>query len=659
MGLMDDPGNLKGKRWFLEETDSGLTNELWSLIRRLRQRQSWRQQSDELSLRLYADMRIVGYRSIHGSYDVADIMDSRMGSNIIRNIVRTIHAKTIRHNPRPVVVTEGAKWELKHKAGLLDTWINGKLFDLKANTDLFPMAILHALILGTGVIRSYGDPEKGAMLEVSPTFEIVVDDSEARYGHPRNIYMMRVYDKNVLKDLYPDSADLIDKAGSAVTQREWASFLGRWDSDRDQDLVIVCEAFHLPSSKAAGDGRHVITVDNGTLFDEEWKRDHFPLAFIRGERRPIGFWGIGVPEDLAGAQLELNRTILARQEMIRLLSVPFWLVERGSKVVKSHISNLIGRIVEYSGTKPELVTPNAVPGELWQHGDTLKKDMFESRGVSQLTAQALKPAGLNSGRAIRTYTDLESELLVDIIRSYEQLVLDCSKLLIEEQTDLGKKYADQAVTIIGDGKIERITWAKAQMPEDTYALKIMPASSLSASVSGRIEDIFDLKDLGAVTDPEEIRDLLDLPDLKRHKKRTMAHRELLERIIEKEILVDGTWHMPEPTWDLNLAIKLGLQALAETSMYEDAPEDNVEMLREWLEICRKLIQTANPPAPPPLPGPPEPGPGAGPEGLPMSPLPGMPPQLPPGMAPPPGPLGAPPPQLPGPPPGPPGPVGPQ
>ncbi|MDE2104347.1 MAG: hypothetical protein KGL39_44325, partial [Patescibacteria group bacterium] len=622
MSIMDDPGALKGRRWWKEETESGMTNELWSLIRRLRQRQSWRQQSDELALRLYADMRIVGYRSIHGSYDVADVMDSRMGENIIRNIVRTIHAKTIRHRPRPVVVTEGAKWELKHKAELLDTWINGKLFELKADTELFPLAILHALILGTGVIRVYGDAERGAMLEVVPTYEVIVDDSEARYGHPRNIYLMRVYDRNVLKEMFPDKVELLDKCGTAVTQREWMQMLGRWDSDRDMDLVVVCEAFHLPSSKDAGDGRHLISVDSGPLLDEEWKRDHFPLAFIRGERRPIGFWGIGVPEDLAGAQLELNRTILARQEMIRLLSVPFWLVERGSKVVKSHISNLIGRIVEYSGTKPELVTPNAVPGELWQHADVLKKSMFESRGVSQLTAQALKPAGLNSGRAIRTYTDLESELLVDIIRSYEQLVLDCSKLLIEEQTELGKAYADQAVTIIGDGKLERITWGEAQMPEETYALKIMPASSLSATVSGRIEDIFDLKDLGAITDPEEIRDLLDLPDLKRHKKRTMAHRELLEMIIEKKILHEGVWVMPEPTWDLTLALKLGLQALAETELYEDAPEENLEMLREWLEICRKLLQMANPPPPPPVPGPPMPGPGASPEGLPQAPIPG-------------------------------------
>src|SRR5678810_661613 len=132
------------RRWWLTkpgEEDELLANELWSIIRGLRERQSWRMQSDELSLRLYSDMKMVGYRSIHGNYDVADVMDARMGENIIRNIVRTLHSKAIRHRPKPVVLTDGASWKLKHRAELLDTWINGKLSEIKADTEIFPLAI--------------------------------------------------------------------------------------------------------------------------------------------------------------------------------------------------------------------------------------------------------------------------------------------------------------------------------------------------------------------------------------------------------------------------------------------------------------------------------------------------------------------------------------
>lgn len=631
MDRMSDRGD-PSKRWWLEDAETALPAELWSVVQRLKTRQSHRMQSDELSLNLYADMKMVGYRPTSGNFDVTNVVEARMGENIIRNIVRTLHSKAIRHRPKPVVLTEGASWNLKHQAELLDTWINGKLFEMKADTEIFPQAILFSLVLGTGVIRSYGDPKLGAQLEVIPTYEVLVDDSEARYCQPRSIYLTRVVDRQVLIEAYPDKAELLLKAGSANTQREWIDALGRWDSERAADLIVTVEAFHLPSGPGAKDGRHVISTDNCAVLDEPWTRNHFPLAFIRGERRPLGFWGIGVAEDLAGAQLEYNRTIRARQEMIRLLAVPYWLIERGSKVVKSHISNLIGRVVEYTGTKPELVTPSSVPQEIWTHSEQIKKGMFESRGVSQLSAQAIKPAGLNSGRAIRTYTDLESELLIDLIRGYEQLVLDCVNLMIEEQEELGKKHSDMAVTSIGRGGINKIRWSEARMKPNDFRIKIVPASSLSTTVSGRIEDIFDLKDLGVIQDPEEIRDLLDMPDLKRQKNRSMAHRELLEKVIEQRILTEGVWVQPESFWDLKLAIKMGLQMLNESQFYEDIKQENLDLLMEWIDTCRQvLLQGETPVVPPAQP------PGALPvapsaEGLPGVPLPGG-VTLPPGMPP--------------------------
>jgi len=622
-------------KWWLEEDPA---DSLWSTLKRIRDRQSWRLRSDDLSLRLYADCKYVGYRSNDGTYESEDILQSRQGENVIRAIVRTLHSKVCRHRPRPVILTDGASWTEKHRAELLDIWVNGKLAEIRADWDIFPMAILQALILGTGIVRSYGDPEKGAWLEVIPAYEVFVDDGDARYGTPRSIYFVRVVDRDVLAATFPDAEEIILKADPASAQKEWGDALGRWDDDLDNNRILCVEAIHLPSSKNSDDGDRTMAVQGGVIFREKWKRDHFPCAFIHGERRPMGFWGIGIGEDLAGAQLEHNRTIASRQEMIRLLSVPFWLVERGSKVVKSHISNLIGRIVEYSGNKPELVTPQAVPAELWRHAETVKKGMFEARGVSQLTAQAIKPAGLNSGRALRTYTDLESELLVDLIRSYERLVLDCAHLLIEEQEELGKEYADQAVTVIGRGKIDRISWKDANMPSDSFRIQIVPASSLSATVSGRIEDIFDLRDLGAITDPEEIRDLLDLPDLKRHKRKSMAHRELLEMVIEKKILGEGIWVQPEPFWDLELAMKLGLQNLLEAQLYEDAPSDRLELLAEWTAMCEKMIRdpygtteanTGQLPPPEAVPPALPPGPEAmAPGGALMPPeaLPGMPPQ---------------------------------
>ncbi len=608
------------RRWASAKDPSA---SLWATVKSLRNRQSWRRQSDELSLRLYSDMQYVGYRSQSGAYQLADVLDSRMGDNVIRSIVRTLNSKIARRRSRPYVVTNAGSWRARQAAENLEKWLLGKLRDVKADSELFPLFRLHSLVIGTGFIRSYGDPDRGAMLEVIPPHEVLVDDSEARYGSPRNIYFIRTVDAGVLKTRYPEAEDIINETASGRNANdEWAQGVGAWDQEPTSDVIVTVEAIHLPSGPDAGDGRHVIVTSAGTIYDAPWKRDHFPLAVMRRERRPMGYWGIGVPENLAGAQIEINRTSLARQEIVELLAAPYWLVERGMKVVKSHISNLIGRVMEWtstgSGHKPELVSLPAVPPDIWQHQDSLKKGAFENEGVSQLSAQMLKPMGLNSGKALRAYTELESELLADLMADYESGLLSACELLIEEQTELAElaesttdeklkeRLSEQAVTFVGDGKIEQIKWTDLDLQNDLkhYVIEILPASALASTLSARIEDVYDLRDLGAVSEPEEIQDYLELPDRKRMRRKALSHRHLLEKVIELKIIEKGQEITPEPTWDLNLAIKLGLEAINELQLYEDAPVDRLELLRIFVATCGKMLEAATLPDPTaPVPGP--------------------------------------------------------
>lgn len=601
------------RRWAYATDPSG---PLWSTVRAIRNKQTWRRQADELALRLYSDMRYVGYRSQSGNYQLADILDTRLGNNLVRSICRVLNSKVARRRSRPYVVTNGAQWRQRTTAENLEKWLIGKLHDLKADEELFPLFRLHAMTFGTGCLRSYGDPDKGAMLECIPTNEIVVDDSEARYGTPRNLYFIRVFDAGVLKARFPDKADVINNAIGRNQQldSDWSQGVGAWDHEPTSDLVVIIEAYHLPSSPSADDGRYVVSTHNGVLQDVKWKRDHFPCAWMRRELRPQGFWGIGVPEDIAGAQIEAQRTALARMEMLDLLSTPYWLVERGAKVVKSHISNLVGRVLEWtstgSGLKPELVAPQAVPAELWQHESVVKQTAFESQGVSQLTAQMLKPMGLNSGKALRAYTELESELLSDLMANYENGILQSCHLLIEEQMELAQAAADaedgsdlaerlknQKVTYVGAGEIERIAWTDIDIRNDleNYIIEILPASAMASTLSARIEDVLDLQNLGAMTEPDEVWDYLDMPDRRRMRRKHLSHKHLLQKVIEHRIIDKGESVPPEPTWDLELAITLALKSINELQLYEDAPADRLELLRIFVEMCRKTLEMASQP----------------------------------------------------------------
>lgn len=587
------------REWFTCEDP---TASLWSLAKSLRSKQQWRQNADELALQLYSDMRYVGYRASTAAYQLTDIIDSRVGTNVIRAIVRTLNSKIARRRSRPYVVTNGGSFQQRVTAENLEKWLLGKLRTLRADEDLFPLFRLHAMVFGTGFIRVYSDRVSGVQLEVIPPSEILVDDSEARYGNPPNVYFERTVSKARYRAMFPDKEELFDRVNQEAHDG-WRTGTGAWDRAANNDVMQVLEAIHLPSRPGAKDGRHVIAISSGVLVDEPWERSHFNGAWMRGELRPQGFWGIGVPEDLAATQIELTQTALARQEIIELLANPYWLVERGMKVQPAAFSTLTGRVMEFTptgdGRKPELVSAPVVPPDLWQHETALKQTAFETRGVSQLSAQMLKPQGLNSGKALRAYTEMESELLSDLMNDYESALLRVCELLIEEQIDLARRYPgdEHAATHLADGVIEVIHWKDVKLEADLkgYIIEVLPASALASTLSARIEDVYDMRDLGLLKDPEELWDYLNMPDRRRLQRKKLSPRKLLERIIEHRIIKLGEDVQPEPTWPLELAVDLTLGAITELELYEDAPEDRLELLRLFLERCRQIL---NPPPSP-------------------------------------------------------------
>lgn len=578
---------------------------LWSLVKSLKNRQNWRRQSDDLALRLYSDMRYVGYSSVAGNTAIDDILDTRIGENVIRAITRALNSKLARRRSRPFVVTNDADFEQRMTAQSLERWILGKLRQQRADEQKFPMFRLHALTFGTGCIRTYWTLEKGACMEVIPTNEITVDECEAKYGDPPNVYITRTVSLSQLKHDYPDKLEVLKGVATGSSAFDgWGSSITSWDRDQSSDICVVVEAYHRGYP-----GRHVIACSNGILLDEPWEREELPFIWMRRELRPLGFWGIGVPEDLAPTQIDITANALAQREITDLLANPYWLVERGMKVTRSSISTLIGRVMEWtstgSGFEPKLVSQPVVPPDIWTRAEALKKTAFETSGVSQLTAQMLKPAGLDSGKALRAYNEMESELLSDLMNEHDFALLKVCYNLIEEQMECAKELKrrkaegedvsqyKQTVTYVGKGSLEKIDWNEVDLKDDldNFIIEILPASAMASTLSARIEDVEDMNNLGLFADaePEEVWEYLDMPDRRRIQRKKSTPRRLLERIIEIRIVKNGEDVNPEPTWDLATAIDMSLEMIKELELYENAPEDRLELLRRFILKCKAIM----------------------------------------------------------------------
>lgn len=583
---------------------------------------SVRKELDVFFESLYYDRTYAGFSSGSTMDLLVSNIQDKLNENVIQRIVSSLSAKFARQKPKPVLLTDGADWCLQRKAKRLEKWVWGalqqcRIYEEQRSSDL------EMLLKGTGIILS-GSRGGKLYCEVVPPEEIKVDTGAARYGKPREIYRQQAVDRRMLMRQHPRLKSEIEHS-SAVSPEDAFNASGSYDSD----MVKVVTGWRLPSFEGAGDGGVIVATDRCVLSAAEWCRDRFPLSVAKFMLAPRGWFGVGVVQALVGLQLELNRLNLDRQEAVHLLSAPYVLCQEGS-IVASHFNNEIGHILELraGAQPPQLVTPSPISPAMFEHGERVKSGMFQQAGVSEMATQGFKPAGVNSGRAIRAYLDMVDDAIHDVFLRREQQILDVAENLICEAEELSESYGydneddseendseerdseesddeesktDERtnrerrrtmVSFAGPRGIEKLDFDDVKMAKEDYILTMKPASDLSTTLSGKLEDLEDLRQLGIVTDPAEMQELIQMPDLETAANRRNSMRDLLLQTIEEKILEEGRAITPEPTWDLKLAFKLCMATRWRVEMMRNPPEDRITLLRRFEKNCAYYIKLA-------------------------------------------------------------------
>jgi hypothetical protein len=284
---------------------------------------------------------------------------------------------------------------------------------------------------------------------------------------------------------------------------------------------------------------------------------------------------------------------------MHLVSVPKIFVEASSKIVSAHLNNKIGGIIKYAGQPPTPGQLGTIPGELFSHLDRLYTKAYEVIGVSQLAATSAKPAGLNSGKALRIYNDIESERFMSVGMRYEAAFLDAANQFIKLAKEINESE-DEGLTVklAGDKFMETIRWDEVDMDEDKYIMRLFPTSALSSTPAGRLQEVQELLQAGFISREDGVK-LLNFPDLEGFYNMENAGLEDIERQIE--MMVDkGDYETPEPYQNLELGVKKMQQAYL---MYrsQGAPEDRLELLRRWMSDADALMKQAEAALQPPMP----------------------------------------------------------
>ena len=565
-------------------------------------------------------------RYAHGSMQYALLRQPRLTFNIIHSLCQAATSKIAKHKPAVSFLTEGGNYSQKRKSKLFGKLMQGQFYSMK----MYPVAqkvFLDACITGTGVIKYLTEFDK-IKAERVPIHELTIDPVEAETGGmPRQMFQTTKSSRHVLAEMFP-------KKKNEILQSKSKKDDDYGEDERFSDMVEVHEAWHLPSGPDAKDGRHVICISSVTLLDAVWEKDHFPFTFIRWTENPTSFWGNGLAKEVKGIQVEINKLLARIQEQMHL-ATPKVFIEDSSKIVQSHLNNRVFGVIKYRGTPPQFFVPRSVGNDMFSHLDRLVDRAYEMTGISQLAAQSKKPTGLESGRALREFSDIESERFMVVGQAYEQLFMDAAERIIRLIRDAHEEN-NQYIISSFDSKtgLEKIKWSEINLEDDEYVVQVKPIGSLPQTPSAKLASVAEMH-MNGFFSTEEAHQLLDFPDLTKANNLKVAHIEVLDLIIEK-IIEKGEYIPPEPYMNLELGIKRVQQAY-NMSILDDIEEPRKELLRRWITQANGLIEEklqsakqASAPAPGMAPpGPPMGGPPMGPP--PGPPMGGMPPPGPPPM----------------------------
>lgn len=574
-------------QWWTEKDEDKAAAQMLTTASYLKESQNYRYKQTSIYARLYGNQSLYSFAGSNMSKmdQMSGLPAERPTFNLIQSATDTLVSRISQSRPQPVFLTDNGDYKQRNLAKKLNSFILGEFYQTKTY-DKAEICLRDALVTGTGVLHTYETQDCKVGLERVLLTELLVDPNEAMYGEPRQIYRIKLVDRDVLIANFPKFAKKLEMAAKAYPDNSADS------SKTVSDLVMVVEGWHLRSGKDMTDGRHTMACSSGYLIDEQYDKDRFPFTFLHYSPRLLGFWSQGLAEQLMGTQVELNSILHTISKAIKLIGVPRVFQEEGSKVSSAHHNNEIGVIVKYRGTKPTYeVAPSNAP-ELYAERDKLIQYGYQQCGVSALQASSAKPAGLDSGEAIRTYDDISTDRFASLSRRYDNLFVDLTYQIIDCAKDIVDRDNKYSTVYPNKNSIKEIDLKKADLIHDSFIVQCFTQSSLPKDPAGRLQKVTEMVQSGMIT-LSEGRRLLQYPDLEQIEKLENAAEERIFQILD-EIIDTGKYTPPDPFMDLQLATKLTVQYI---NLYAQAKleESKAAQLRDFFNQVQTLIQAAQAP----------------------------------------------------------------
>lgn len=552
---------------------------------------------------LYANRELAAFDWGQGALYRASLTPiTRTGENIILMGVDAMVAQVGKNRPKATPVTRGASWRVRREAKKLDKFLWGLFREVKAY-DIGKLVFRDACIFGMGAayISAYSDSEddKDCVVHCERVFpdEILIDQAEVvATGKARHMYRRRALPIEVVAEIYG-----VDESEIAAQAEGW-DYLDYRPTGRG--WIVVVEGWQLPRGKHPG--RYVAACRGLLLRDRPYAESTFPFVFFQFNQPVSGFYSPSLVEVGLPYQVRLNEINDIIRDAQDLMARPRLLVAEGSRVNPHEVDNLVGRIIKYTGIKPEAVVWPAVSAELYNERERVKREFRSHLGLnaSSTSAQLPDAARLDSSAALREYSSIQDDRLVDPSQRFEEWYLDLAHRLLKT---VSKSAARKRVVWYSGGKksrMETIDWEAVDLDENEYVLELQ-ASSIFALTPAAMRDELERQLATGLITPEEYRRLVAHPDLEAEATIQAAAADDIDRVMD--LLENGDYEDPQPFQDLVNGVQRVSLGLLNLNQYDEGEEPELVSVKmnyiNWLAAARAILEEATAQMAPPQPQP--------------------------------------------------------
>lgn len=589
-----------------EQTERTLHEHVFAHISNLKTRQVRRRYQNAIYQQLYNNnLQSITASSSLFSSTIATALASynRLSTNIVKPLVKTATARIAKAKPRPFILPKRGgpgRFKMKRAARMLQKYLDGvmKHSGFYSESEL---GFRDGAIYGDGYLLFFveGDEIKAQCLKID---EVWIDQVDGMYNDPQEIHWEHPTPRKKLLALYPEFEREINEA--RLNWRGEMAFMSQ------TDLVLTAHSWRKPSVPGGDDGVHSVCIPNATMKREPYDKDYLPILRWQWDVPTYGCFGTGIASDEEGKQWMITNMMRDIAESIHKFAVPRVWLEAMSEVCQTSVTNEAGTVNYYTGREPLFSTPAAMAPDVYAYRRELIKDAFEEQGLSQLSAQSQKPAGLNAAVALRTLQDIETQRFSIEGQRWERLYVAGAEIILDMSADLYKKKGKLTVSVPGRGFIEEIDWGAIDLKRDQYDIEVWPTSILPESPEGKRQEATEWAQSGFMP-KDVILQQMRLPIIDDFIDEETAPRENIERMLERilgdEKAIDVSLL---PVTDLQLALKMFSSARLQANTDDEPPHVQDLLQRALDEITARVAQMQAPSAPMAAP----PGPAGAPAG---------------------------------------------